>query len=88
MSGQKKNKLPKWFDGELYGEGDTVTNPYSGEEIELTAAELSMYDFCMGATFVYDVGGLNVDGKILKELQKGLDWFRKNNIDAYMALLD
>ena len=78
MSIIKEQKLPKWFDGELYGEGDTVTNPYSGEEIELTAAELSMYDFCMGATFVYEMGGLNVDGKILKELQKGLDWTRKS----------
>ncbi len=83
-----KKKLPKWFDGKLYKEGDTVTNPYSGEEIELTAVELSMYDFCMGATFVYEMGGLSVDGKILKDLQKGLDWFRKNNPKAYMVLLD
>ena len=83
-----KQKLPKWFDGELYEEGDTVTNPYSGEEIELTAEELSMYDFCMGATFVYEMGGLSVDGKILKDLRKGLDWFRKHNSEAYMVLLD
>ena len=83
-----KEKLPKWFDGKLYKEGDTVTNPYSGEEIELTAVELSMYDFCMGATFVYEMGGLSVDGKILKDLRKGLDWFRKHNAEAYMILLD
>ena len=83
-----KQKLPSWFDGELYEEGDAVTNPYSGEKIELTAEELSMYDFCMGATFVYEMGGLSVDGKILKDLQKGLDWFRKNNPEAYMVLLD
>ena len=83
-----KQKLPKWFDGSLYDSGDTVTNPYSGEEIELTAEELSMYDFCMGATFVYEMGGLCVDGKILKDLRKGLDWFRKNNPKAYMVLLD
>ena len=83
-----KQKLPSWFDGALYEEGDAVTNPYSGEEIELTAEELSMYDFCMGVTFVYEMGGLSVDGKILKDLQKGLDWFRKNNLKAYMVLLD
>ena len=88
MSIIKEQKLPKWFDGELYGEGDTVTNPYSGEEIELTAAELSMYDFVMGATFVYEMGGLSSSGKILKDLQKGLDWFRKHNPEAYMVLLD
>ena len=84
----KEQKLPKWFDGSLYDSGDTVTNPYSGEEIELTAEELSMYDFCMGATFVYEMGGLSVDGKILKDIQKGLDWFRKHNSEAYMVLLD
>ncbi len=85
---KEKQKLPKWFNGELYEEGDTVANPYSGEEIELTAVELSMYDFCMGATFVYEMGGLSVDGKILKDLRKGLDWFRTHNSEAYMVLLD
>jgi len=84
----KKQELPKWFDGELYKKGETISNPYSGEEIELTAIELSMYDFCMGATFVYEMGGLSVDSKILKDLQKGLDWFRKTNPKAYMVLLD
>ena len=83
----KEQKLPKWFDGELYKEGDTVTNPYSGEEIELTAEELSMYDFCMGATFIYEMGGLG-EMDVVKDLRKGLDWFRKNNPKAYMVLLD
>ena len=83
----KKQKLPKWFDGELYKEGDTVRNPYSGEEIELTAEELSMYDFCMGATLVYEMGGLS-EMSVVKDLRKGLDWFRKNNPEAYMVLLD
>ena len=83
----KEQKLPKWFDGVLYEEGDTVTNPYSGEEIELTAEELSMYDFCMGATFVYEMGGLG-EMDVVKDLRKGLDWFRKNNPEAYMVLLD
>ena len=27
-----KNKLPKWFDGTIYHQGDIVTNPFSGEE--------------------------------------------------------
>ena len=84
----KEQKLPSWFDGELYGEGDTVTNPYSGEEIELNNIELSMYDFCMGATFVYEMQGLNASSKLLKELQDGLYWFRVNNPKAYMVLLD
>jgi len=83
-----KQKLPKWFDGSLYDSGETVTNPYSGEEIELTAMELSMYDFCMGATMIYELTGFSADEKILKDLRKGLDWFRANNPKAYMVLLD
>ena len=49
---KNKQKLPKWFEGELYTEGSVVTNPYSGEEAELTAEELSIYDFIKGAEYV------------------------------------
>ena len=88
----KEQKLPKWFNGELYEEGDTVTNPYSGEKIELTAVELSMYDFCMGATMMCEMGhdawGFSPDKELVKDLRKGLDWFRMNNAVAYMVLLD
>ena len=28
------------------------------------------------------------DPKTINELRKGLDWFRKNNAEAYMVLLD
>ena len=65
---KSKQQLPKWFNGELYKEGDTVTNPYSGEGIKLNNIELSMYDFCMGATFVYEMSGLSTNSKLLKEL--------------------
>jgi hypothetical protein len=88
MGKTKEQKLPKWFDGVLYEIGDEVRNPYSGEKIELTAVELSMYDFVMGANMVYEMGGLSVDGKILKDLRKGLDWFRQYSPKAYMVLLD
>ena len=81
-----KQKLPDWFDGVLYEEGDVVKNPYSGESIELNNVELSMYDFCMGATFVVEMGSRSE--KLIKELQDGLYWFRVNNPKAYMVLLD
>ena len=80
------SKLPKWFKGELYEEGATVQNRFSGEEYELNALELSMYDFVMGATIMMEMG-MNSPSSV-KELQKGLDWFRKNNSKAYMVLLD
>ena len=41
-------KLPEWFNGEVYEEGDKVANRFSGEEYQLTAEELSMYDFHYG----------------------------------------
>ena len=86
----KKNKLPKWFDGVVYEIGDEVRNPFSGETCVLTAQELSMYDFIMGAQFFIDVIGhdSNKAQNIIKEMTAGLDWFRSTNPKAYMVLLD
>ena len=92
-----KNKtqvIPQWFDGVVYHEGTTVRNPFSGEEYELSALELSIYDFVIGANLFLEKSfenGVEPDDKIeniTKDLYKGLDWFRKHNIEAYMALLD
>ena len=74
----KTQKLPKWFNGTIYEEGETVTNPFSGESYELNSLELSMYDLIIGSQLVekYDL------------TRKGLDWFRTNNAEGYMVLLD
>jgi len=84
---ETKQKLPKWFNGELYKKGATVRNRFSGEECELNAMELSMYDFVIGSTIVLEMAGgyKHTDVKLLR---KGLDWFRQNNSQAYMILLD
>jgi len=81
-----ETKLPKWFDGELYSEGDTVRNPYSGETYELTAEELSMYDFIIGANQLMEMGMIAFKNQ--DDMRKGLTWFRKNNPEAYYVLLD
>tara|TARA_R100001129_G_C5208169_1_gene215877 strand:- start:292 stop:549 length:258 start_codon:yes stop_codon:yes gene_type:complete len=81
-----KTKLPKWFKGQHYRKGDVVKNPFSGEEYRLNAEELSMYDFIMGTQMMFDMGLR--DEKIIDEFDKGLRWFSKNNIEAYMILLD
>ena len=82
-----KQQLPKWFRGELYEEGAEVTNRFGGDSCYLNNVELSMYDFVIGASIVLEISGgyrhTNVD-----ELRKGLDWFRMNNAEAYMVLLD
>jgi len=87
MSTKTKQQLPKWFNGELYEKGATVRNRFSGEEYELNNIELSMYDFVIGATMVLEMPGgyKHTDVSLLR---KGLDWFRMNNAEAYMILLD
>ena len=50
-----KQQLPKWFNGELYKEGGTARNRFSGEEYKLNAMELSMYDFIIGSTMVIEL---------------------------------
>ncbi len=82
-----KQQLPKWFRGELYKEGGTVRNRFSGEEYELNNIELSMYDFIIGSTMVLEMAG-GYKHTDVNELRKGLDWFRQHNAEAYMVLLD
>ena len=81
-----KQKLPKWFNGELYDEGAEVTNRFGGDSCHLNNIELSMYDFVIGASLASEMG-MHSDSMI-NDLRKGLDWFRKNNATAYMILLD
>ena len=90
----KKQTTPKWFEGVVYDKGTTVTNPFSGEEYELNALELSIYDFVVGANRVleeaYDKQEEPSDRirKIYDDLHLGLDWFKEHNAKAYMVLLD
>ena len=87
MSTIKKQKLPKWFRGELYEEGAVVQNRFGGGEIELNNVELSVYDFVIGASIVIEMGMFNTP-KHVQDLRKGLSWFRTHNPEAYMVLLD
>ena len=87
MSTIKKQKLPKWFKGELYEEGAEVTNRFGGDSCYLNNVELSMYDFVIGSSILMEMSG-GYKHTNVNELRKGLDWFRKNNSEAYMVLLD
>ena len=80
------SKLPKWFNGTTYKEGAEVQNRFGGDSCYLNAEELSMYDFVIGASTMYEMGRYN--NKLVNDLRKGLNWFRKHNIEAYMVLLD
>ena len=91
---KKKQTTPEWFEGTVYSEGNTVTNPFSKETCRLNALELSIYDFIIGTNlfleqaFENKVEPNNKLEKITRDLYKGLDWFRSNNAKAYMVLLD
>jgi hypothetical protein len=82
---KKLTTLPKWFNGTTYDKGDTVTNPFSGDQYKLTNLELSMYDFIQGCAMV---PSSMLTDDVIKNWQDGLSWFRQNNGKAYMALLD
>ena len=85
---ETKQELPKWFTGSLYTEGLIVENPFSKEEYELNNVELSMYDFIIGSQHVFEVAPKTVTTKQVNDFHKALTWFRKNNVEAYMVLLD
>ena len=87
MSKIKEQPIPKWFNGVIYDKGAVVQNRFGGEEIELNNIELSMYDFVMGASITIEMGMFNTPNHV-KDLRKGLQWFMKHNVEAYMVLLD
>ena len=82
------NKLPDWFEGEIYEMGDEVRNPFSGETALLTADELSMYDLVKGAEMVIAMGVALDNDECIKIIKEGGEWFKENNPEAYRILLD
>ena len=87
MNTKKKQKMPKWFDGTVYSKGDEVRNPFSGETYTLNAKELSIYDFIMGCNQMWGMG-LKPTKQTVNQFDLALTWFKVNNPEAYMALLD
>ena len=84
----KEQAIHKWFKGMIYDQGENVTNPYSRGTYELNGLELSIYDFIMGTAYVFEVAPKTVTPRIVSDYQKALTWFRSNNAEAYMVLLD
>ena len=55
-----------------------VDNRFSGESVTLSPEEVAVYDAIMGFEIVGE----------WEKMYDGIDWFRKNNPEAYMVLLD
>ena len=66
-------------------------NRFTGESIMLTKEEAKKHDAIfineLAATLEDKVSGYG-SSKLWDKVRKDIDWFRKNNADAYMVLLD
>ena len=75
-----------------YSEGGLVSNAYTGSTCMLTAEELAVYDFIIGAenTLMYDSKEMdeNTVYALRQSFHRGLNWFKQTNARVYMELLD
>jgi hypothetical protein len=59
-------------------ENETITNPFTGQSIELEPTAVALHDFIKGCEAL----------SLYAKMQTALYIFRKNFPDAYMVLLD
>ena len=92
-----KQEIPDWFYGDIYEKGAEVTNRFGGDSCYLNNIELSIYDFAIGASMYLEhiPNSVKLSGRmqqknkdLMQDLIKALDWFKYNNAEAYMKLLD
>ena len=62
----------------LDDEPQTIQNRFGGGSIVLNPVEIAIYDLISGAEMLRDY----------QTVQKGVDWFIANNVEAYSILLD
>ena len=70
---------------------ETVTNPFSGQSIEMPRFAVAVYDVTMGSNLIaesYDQKHGMGSSPAWKDVRKGLDWFRQYFAKEYMVLLD
>ena len=72
-------------------EVETVTNPFSGQSIDMPKFAVAVYDVTMGSNLLaegYDRKHGTGTAREWVTVRKGLDWFRKYFAEEYMVLLD
>jgi len=62
----------------LDDEPKKIQNRFGGGSVMLNPVEIAIYDCISGAEMLKDY----------QTVQKGIDWFIKNNTEAYAVLLD
>ena len=87
----KTIKLP--FAGADYSDEpltmETVTNPFSGQSIEIPKFAVAVYDVIMGSNLIaekYDQAHGMGTSPTWKDVRKGLDWFRQYFAKEYYVL--
>ena len=67
-------------------------NRFNGESVMLTKEEAKIHDRLfineLAATLEDKAAGFDGASKLWDKVRADLDWFRKNNAEAYMVLLD
>lgn len=87
MSSRSANEV--FPDLDIYDLGEEVTNPLTKESFNLSAEELSVYDYVCGLHFqIRGLGGPEEEDALeyRQELRKGLTWFKDQNHEAYTIL--
>ena len=85
--GDKPNGHPLPFDCVVLEHPEFLTNPFSGEKIEVQPDAVAVYDCIKGAELLAQ--GIDDGGHPLwVKVREGLDWFRKHYSKEYMVLLD
>ena len=65
-----------------------LKNPFSGKKYELNNIELSMYDYIIGTQMMMEMQPESITQENVADFQKGLDWLKENNPEAYSVLLE
>ena len=74
-----------------YADNEFITNPFSGESYECTGEEAAVYDYIVGLQHIISTRGGAFSPETRpyqQQMRKALDWFRYNNPEGYMVLLD
>ena len=70
---------------------ETVSNPFSGQSIEMPKFAVAVYDVIMGSNMIaekYDQVHGTGTSPAWNDVRKGLNWFRQYFAKEYMVLLD